>query len=80
MKNNRTPGDDELVIEAINAGGEILLKSVSKLFNKCLQEGSVPNDWNNAVVVLLQKNGDIPKVGNYRLLHIYETLNEKVSP
>ncbi|CAG9828336.1 unnamed protein product [Diabrotica balteata] len=80
MKNHRSPGDDGLVIEGIKAGGEIILKSVSELFNKCLHEGTIPKDWNNAVRVLLQKKGDNTKLENYRpislLTYMYKLFTE----
>ena len=36
------------------------------LFTKCLEKSDVPEDWNNALMVLLFKKGDKEKIKNYR--------------
>lgn len=76
MKNNKSPGEDKIVIEAIKAGGVKILKAFKLLFDECLLKGTTPSQWNNAVIILLHKKGDITDIGNYRpislLSHIYK--------
>lgn len=76
MKNNKAPGDDELPIEAVKKGGEVMLQAVTALFNKCLEQEKVAESWTNAEVVLIHKKGDKAKIDNYRpislLAHLYK--------
>lgn len=76
MKNDKSPGDDGVVIEAIKEGGETLLRVIQKLFNTCLLKGTTPTQWHNAVIVIMHKKGDIANLKNYRpislLSHIYK--------
>lgn len=55
----RSPGEDGIVIESIKMGENKLLQAVKILFNKCLSTGATPSEWINAVIMLLQKQGDI---------------------
>lgn len=76
MKNGKAPGDDQIVIEAIKAGGEAIKRALSKLFTECLRRGTTPSQWNNAVIVIMHKKGDISNLSNYRpislLSHTYK--------
>lgn len=76
MKNNKSPGEDEVVVEALKLGGEKLLQSIKVLFNECLIQGKTPQQWNNATITLIHKKGDITNLANYRpislLSHMYK--------
>lgn len=76
MKNNKAPGEDDLVIEAIKSAGEPVTKALGLLFNKCLAEGITPSQWSNAIIITMHKKGDPTDLGNYRpislLTHIYK--------
>lgn len=76
MKNNKSPGDDGIAIEAIKEGGTSLMDTIVKLFNACLWQGITPSQWNNAIIIIMHKKGDITNLGNYRpislLSHIYK--------
>lgn len=39
---------------------------LAELFTKCLQQGEIPKDWQNAIIVLLHKKGDQQDLANYR--------------
>lgn len=47
-KNNKSPGDDEVVIKSVNNGGFSLLKALNILFNECILKGTRSLKWNNA--------------------------------
>lgn len=53
IKNNKSLGEDEIVIESIKQGGDELLNKLKSLFNQCLKEGITPSRWNNAVFYTL---------------------------
>ena len=74
MKNKKTPGEDGVPIEAIKVGGDTLLKTITALFNKCLELEKIPKAWENAVITLLHKKGDITKLENYRPISLLSTL------
>ena len=74
MKNKKSPGEDGVPIEAINVGGDTLLKTITALFNKCLELEKIPKAWENAVITLLHKKGDITKLENYRPISLLSTL------
>lgn len=76
MKNNKTPGDDDIAIEAIKKGGNTILLKLCQLFNACLLNGVTPSQWDRAIIIILHKKGDITNLENYRpislLSHIYK--------
>ena len=82
MKNNRSPSDDEIVIEAIKIEREIIMKKIEAFFNLCLQDTTIPYRWNNAVMILLHKKGDKMNLKNYRpislLNHLYKLLFTRI--
>jgi len=61
LKNNKALGEDGIVIEAIKEGGKELLEIITTLFNKCLIEikTSAFAIWNNAVITIIHKKGNI---------------------
>lgn len=83
MKNGKTPGEDNIVIEAVKDGGEMLLKAITALFNKCLIEAVTPVDWNNAEIVIIHKKGNITNLNNYRpislLSHLYKLFTKIIT-
>ena len=74
MKDRKSPGEDGVPIEAIKFGGDTMLSAIAALFNKCLEEGKVPESWENAMIILLHKKGDITKLENYRPISLLSTL------
>jgi hypothetical protein len=83
MKNKKAPGPDEIVIEAIKHGGENLQTALTVLLNRCLDEQTIPDDWNNAVITLIHKKGDQKRLENYRpislLSHLYKLFTRVIS-
>ena len=74
MKNKKSPGENGVPIEAIKFGGNTLLRAITTLFNNCLELGKIPEAWENAVIILLHKKGDITKLENYRPISLLSTL------
>jgi len=42
IRNNKTAGDDSIVVEATREEGKELLRVITILFNKCLKEIKTP--------------------------------------
>ena len=46
MKNGKEAGKDQVNIETLKAGDEIIAKQLAKLYTKCITERRIPNTWN----------------------------------
>lgn len=73
-KNRKAPGEDGVIIEQIKNGGDAILEILKILFNKCLEEAEIPEEWNNAMIVLLHKKGDRSNIANYRPVSLMSNL------
>ena len=65
-KSGKSPGPDNITIDLIKCAGKPLAETLTKLFNKCLRDCSIPQEWNNASMLLLHKKGDKKDIANYR--------------
>ena len=59
MNNNKVPGEDGIVIELMKEGSAEVYGPLARLFTSCIRTRKTPKDWNNAVIILLHKKGDI---------------------
>lgn len=66
MKNRKSPGEDRITSEMLKLGSKTVEQAIKILLNKCLEEGKIPEEWNNAEVVILFKKGDVTNIENYR--------------
>ncbi len=67
LKNNKSPGNDQIVNEYIKSTQLLLCPLYVKFFNKILDCGVIPNEWLVGTIVPLYKNkGDIKDTNNYR--------------
>jgi Reverse transcriptase (RNA-dependent DNA polymerase) len=76
MKSNKAPGDDGVVIDIIKEGGEVLYKQLSRLFTNCLKHRTIPSEWNNAIIILLHKKGDVKDINNYRPISLLSHMSK----
>ena len=76
MKNNKAPGEDGVVIDIVKEGGEVLYKQLSRLFTNCLRQRTIPKEWNNAIIILLHKKGDVKDINNYRPISLLSHMSK----
>ena len=74
---------DGIAIKAVKEGGDILLKAITVLFNKYLIEATTPTEWNNTIIVIMHKKGNIANLNNYRpislLPHLYKLFTKIIT-
>lgn len=66
LKNNKSPGIDNLLTEFFKVSKESLAQLLTDCFNKILASGQYPKDWSTAIIVPLHKKGDQNNADNYR--------------
>ncbi|KAI8491212.1 hypothetical protein Bbelb_308450 [Branchiostoma belcheri] len=66
MKSNKAAGLDEISAEMLKHGGDCTVEMLTRLMNRCWQEGQVPRDWQEGVIVKLPKKGDLSNCNNWR--------------
>lgn len=70
MINNKTPGEDEIKIEATKTGGNRLHHILKALLNRCLLEGTTPSQWHEAIIIVIHKKVDTTVLENYRSISL----------
>ena len=66
LDHSKAPGEDNITGGVLQDGGEAIVNLLTWLFNKCLQLCQVPKAWQNAVMILLHKKGNMSDIKNYR--------------
>ena len=74
MKKGKCPGEDGISVDIIAAAGEEVTKMLAHLFTKCLKKSDVPEDWKNAIMVLLFKKGEKENIKNYRPISLLSVM------
>ena len=76
LKIRKSPGLDNIYSEYLKAGGDPLINTLQILFNKILQENSIPQAFKEALIVVIFKKGSRLDCENYRpislLSHVYK--------
>lgn len=76
LKNNKSPGIDEITGEMIKQGGECLVNEIHQLCNLVWKEGKVPKDWARSVLVVIHKKGSSMDCKNYRTIALTSHLGK----
>ena len=74
-------GPDKISAYLVNISSAVIAPVLSKLFNKCMREGTFPNLLKIAEIIPLHKGGDKTQATNYRpisLLPLFGKLFEKI--
>ena len=68
LKNDKSPGTDEITAELIKHGGEDLVNFYHQLCNKIWTDKTWPDDWLHSEFVSLPKKGDTQLCSNERTI------------
>jgi hypothetical protein len=63
---NKAPGEDEISVSDILAGGENFINIIQIFVNKCIEKTIYPNDLKKSIVRPIFKSGNHKIYGNYR--------------
>ena len=66
MKNYKATGPDDFAIELLKYSNDVSLEFLKSLFNRCLENGTIPKTWKTSQIVLIYKKGDKNDINNYR--------------
>ncbi|XP_044762034.1 uncharacterized protein LOC123319231 [Coccinella septempunctata] len=73
-KNGKAAGPGNIPIELVKYGPDILLETITGLFNRCLKGDRVPEDWNLAYISSIYKKGDKSMCKNYRGISVMSSM------
>jgi hypothetical protein len=73
LKKYKSPGSDPIPEKLIQAGGEILLSMIHKLFNSVWNKEELPDQWKESIIVPVHKKGDKTECSNYRGISLLST-------
>lgn len=58
LKNNKTPGEDNINSELLKIGGKDILKTIQYLIAEVWRSEWIKNDWKMAIICPIFKKGD----------------------
>jgi hypothetical protein len=73
LKKYKSPGNDQIPLELIQAGGEILLSAIHILLNCVWNKEELPDQWMGSISVPVQKRGAKTDCNNYRGISLIST-------
>ena len=65
-KMGKSCGPDGVTNEMLKLADTTILNALVTLFNECLEQRKIPDEWNDATIILLHKKGDRKDISNYR--------------
>ena len=66
LKKGKTIGPNNITNDLIHAARGFIYRRLALLFNQCLFESKIPDEWKITIVILLYKNGDPKDIANFR--------------
>lgn len=66
MKNNKSPGSDDLQAELFKYGGITLTERIHELIVRVWRSKIMPNEWSLSIIQPIHKKGNKQKMENYR--------------
>lgn len=66
QKSDKAPGPDKITNELLKGTLEELAPILTKIFNKVITSGIIPEQWETSHIILIYKKGPKEDIGNYR--------------
>jgi len=79
LKNNKTPGEDNINAELIKTANPKLISKIWLLIKEIWVSGKFPNDWKTAIICPIYKKGDPMETSNYRGISLLDTCYKVLS-
>jgi hypothetical protein len=57
LKKYKSPGSDQICVELIQVGGEMLLSAIHKLINCICNKEQLPDQWKKSIIVPIHRKG-----------------------
>ena len=76
IKSHKKEGPDLILNEFIKSSSNIMLLTIVKLFNRILDDGIFPEEWNLSLISSIHKSGDPTDCNNYRGISICSSLGK----
>ena len=70
MKNNKAPGNDNIMKEFLEACGDIGISKLAKVMNKIYESGCIPQQMKESIFIPIPKKGDLLNCSNYHLISL----------
>jgi Reverse transcriptase (RNA-dependent DNA polymerase) len=79
MKNNKSPGTNNITAEQLKYGGTTLKREITELIQEVWRTERMPEAWKNAVILPIHKKGDVSDCNNYRGIVLLDTMYKVLS-
>ncbi|VVC39774.1 Reverse transcriptase domain [Cinara cedri] len=79
LKNNKAPGESNVVAELLKNSGETLKNEIWKMINLIWEKEIIPEEWNLSILCPVFKKGDILDIKNYREISLLDTCYKVLS-
>ena len=70
LKNDKSPGPDNILSELLKYGGESLIKIFTTMCQQIWKSKKRPCQWTKSLIIQIPKKGDSRKCSNYRTLSL----------
>ena len=79
MKNYKSPGNDNITKEVIEACGYIGISRLAIIMNKMYESGYIPQQMKESIFITILKKGDLLNCFNYRLISLMSHITKILS-